>query len=160
MSFSPIRLFALTRKESLQVVRDPSTALIAFVLPVVLLFLFAYAVSLDIKRVPVGVVLECDSSAASSLAAAYSGTRFLKVTPARNRRELTGELVAGSIRAMIIIPHNFEQRLRSVDSEALVQIITDGSQPNTASFVASFAQGVLANWRADRRAVWSGGDAD
>ena len=56
--FDTRRLAALVRKESLQAVRDPSTLLIAFVLPAVLLFLFAYAVSLDIRQVRIGVVVE------------------------------------------------------------------------------------------------------
>ena len=56
------RIAALTRKESLQVVRDPAAILIAFVLPVILLLLFAYAVSLDMRSVPIGVVLESDSA--------------------------------------------------------------------------------------------------
>ena len=49
--FDPRRLLALVRKETLQAVRDPSTILIAFVLPVILLFLFAFAVSLDVRDV-------------------------------------------------------------------------------------------------------------
>lgn len=55
--FDPARFLALVRKESLQAVRDPSTLLIALVLPLILLFLFAYAVSLDIRHVRIGVVL-------------------------------------------------------------------------------------------------------
>jgi ABC-2 type transport system permease protein len=71
------RLIALVTKESYQALRDPSTLLIAFVLPVVLLLLFAYAVSLDAKNVRVGVVLESPGAAAQELAAAFAGTRFL-----------------------------------------------------------------------------------
>ena len=51
------RLRALVWKESLQVMRDPAAWLIAFVLPPILLFLYAYAVSLDVDHVPVGLVL-------------------------------------------------------------------------------------------------------
>ena len=58
------RLAAIVVKESLQIVRDPSTLLVAFVLPVVMLFLFAYAVSLDIRSVPIGVALESDAQSA------------------------------------------------------------------------------------------------
>ena len=68
------RLLALVVKESRQALRDPSTLLIAFVLPVVLLLLFAYAVSLDAKDVRVGVVLESPGAAALELAAAFAGT--------------------------------------------------------------------------------------
>ena len=58
------RLIALVTKESHQALRDPSTLLIAFALPVVLLLLFAYAVSLDTKAVRVGVVLESRGASA------------------------------------------------------------------------------------------------
>lgn len=142
------RIQALAHKEVLQIIRDPSVLLIAFVLPVVMLFLFAYAVSLDIKKVPIGVVLESDGAAAQSLAAAFSGTRYFVVTPARDRREVAGAVVAGHLRGYVVIPQDFEQRLAAHTAPALVQIITDGTQPNTASFVASNAQGVLAGWQA------------
>ena len=144
------RLVALVRKESLQVVRDPSTILIAFVLPVVMLFLFAYAVSLDTQKVPIGIVLESDSAAAQSLAAAFSGTRYFAVTPARDRREVAGEVVGGRLRGYVVIPQDFDQRLASGTRPPLVQIITDGAQPNTANFVANYAQGVIKIWQSAR----------
>ena len=151
--FSVQRLAALVRKESLQVVRDPSAILIAFALPVLLLFLFAYAVSLDVKGVRLGVVLESDSSDAQSLAAAFEATRYFEILPARDRREVVPKLVASEIRGFVVIPQDFEQRLTSrAGSESLVQVITDGSQPNTANFVAGYAQGVVENWLAGRGA--------
>jgi len=57
-SFNLQRLQGMIRKESLQIIRDPSSIAIAFVLPVVLLLLFGYGVSLDAKNVPVGFVIE------------------------------------------------------------------------------------------------------
>lgn len=144
------RLLALVRKESLQAIRDPSTILIAFVLPVVLLFLFAYAVSLDIREVRIGVVLESDGASAQSLAAAFAGTRYLKVAPARDRREVADQVVSGKLRGFVVIPQDFERRLASHLPQPLVQVITDGSQPNTANFVANYAQGVVQTWGASR----------
>ncbi|MEO7200798.1 MAG: ABC transporter permease [Dokdonella sp.] len=144
------RLLALVRKESLQAIRDPSTILIAFVLPVVLLFLFAYAVSLDVREVRIGVVQESESAPAQSLAAAFSGTRYLNVTPARDRREVAEQLVSGALRGFVVIPQDFERRLASRGTQPLVQVITDGSQPNTANFVANYAQGVVQTWGASR----------
>jgi len=140
------RLTALAKKEALQVMRDPSAILIAFVLPVVLLFLFAYAVSLDIRRLPIGVVLESDAASAQSLAAAFSATRYFEVTPARDRREVAPRVVAGRLEGYVVIPQDFEKRIASAGRETLVQVVTDGSQPNTANFVAAYAQGVVAAW--------------
>ncbi|MGE0776585.1 MAG: ABC transporter permease [Sphingomonadaceae bacterium] len=145
--FDPRRLWALVIKESLQAIRDPSTLLIAFVLPVVLLFLFSYAVSLDVRAVRIGVVQESESASAQSLAAAFAGTRYLDVTFTHDRREVADRVVSGSLRGFVVIPQDFEQRLADRGAQPLVQIITDGSQPNTANYVTNYAQGVVRNWR-------------
>lgn len=148
--FSFFRLIAIARKETYQIFRDPSTLLVAFVLPVVMLFLFAYAVSLDTRNVRIGVVLESDGEAAQSLAAAFSGSRYFSVTPARDRREVEPALVAGKLRGYVVIPQDFTNRLQRGRTDALVQIVTDGTQPNTATFVANYANGVIGNWMATR----------
>lgn len=140
------RLVAIVVKESLQIVRDPSTLLVAFVLPVIMLFLFAYAVSLDIRSVPIGVALESDAPSAQDLAAAFAGSRYFAVVPARHRHELAPEVVGGRIRGYVVIPADFDRRLHMRDGRPLVQIVTDGSQPNTAAFVANYAQGVVNAW--------------
>ncbi|MBC7174065.1 MAG: ABC transporter permease, partial [Polyangiaceae bacterium] len=144
------RLAALIRKESLQIVRDPSAILIAFVLPVVLLFLIAYAVSLDVKHVRIGLVLESDGPEARSLASAFAATRYFDVTPARDRREVEARLVAGELRGFVVIPQDFDARFASGSRPTLIQTITDGAEPNSASFVAGYADGVLGTWLAGR----------
>lgn len=143
------RVAALIGKESLQVVRDPSAILIAFVLPAVLMFLFAFAVSLDIRSLNVGVVMEADDAPSQSLAAAFAASRYFAVTPARDRRQVENGLVTGRLRGFVVIPQDFSQRLAE-NKRPLVQIVTDGSQPNTAKFVANDAQGVLNLWLAQR----------
>ena len=150
VSLSPRRVFALARKEGLQVIRDPSAVMIAFVLPVILLFLFAYAVSLDVRAVRIGLVVESDAAGARDLAAAFVGTRYFEVTPARDRREVASRLIAGELRGFVVIPQDFDRRLISRSGGALIQVITDGSQPNTANFVTGYAQGVVQTWLGSR----------
>lgn len=140
------RLLALVRKESLQALRDPSTLLIAFVLPVILLFLFAYAVSLDIRKVPIAVVLETDSAKAHSLAAAFSGTRYFTVLPVRDRREAAPLVNSGQLKGMVIIPEDFDRRLERLSAEPAVQVITYGIQPNNAQFVYNYTQALVTGW--------------
>jgi ABC-type multidrug transport system, permease component len=144
--FNTVR--ALVIKESRQILRDPSVYLIAFFLPAALLFLFAYAVSLDIRKVPVGVVLSSTGARADSLAAAFAGSRYFSVHPARNTEEVENEIIAGRLYGMVVIPADFEQRLSRQDALPAIQIITDGTQPNTANFVAAYAQGVFSDWLA------------
>jgi len=140
------RLKALIIKESLQIVRDPSSILIAFVLPLILLFLFGYGVSLDARQVRLGVVLEDTGPEARRLAAAYLGTPFFDARAAFDRHALEPELVSGRLRGLVIIPQDFARALHTPGAAARIQVITDGSETNTANYVANYADGVLANW--------------
>lgn len=139
------RISALMIKESHQVLRDPSALLIAFVLPLLLLFLFTYAVSLDIRKLPIGVVLESDAAAAQSLAAGFTASRYFDVRPARHRQTLDSALLAGDIKGMVVISQDFSQRLERLQ-QPLVEVITDGSEPNTAKFVTSYTQQLVGDW--------------
>ncbi len=142
------RFRAMLIKESLQIIRDPSTILIAFVLPLLLLFLFGYGVSLDTTHTRIGLALQDDSAPALSLASAFQRSRWFEVETRRSVAPLKDDLVAGDIRGIVVIPADFGRRVTSGHGRAQVQVITDGSLPNTASFVAAYAEGVRANWEA------------
>ena len=147
-AFVPQRFFALLVKETLQIVRDPSTFLIAFVLPMILLFLFGYAVSLDTTRVKIGLALQDASPQARSLAIAFERSPWFEVTGERDVASLKADLIAGAIRGIVVIPDGFGARFDGRGEPASIQVVTDGSLPNTAGFVAAYAEGVRANWAA------------
>ncbi len=140
------RLFALIFKESLQILRDPSAILIAFILPLILLFIFGYGVNLDSNRVKIGLVLESRSPDVISLAHAFMNSRFLEVSLGHDRREFSDKIRAGQLRGMVVIPQTFIARGVEQSQTAEIQVITDGSEPNIASFVQNYAQGVLQVW--------------
>lgn len=140
------RVRALAVKEFLQIVRDPSSILIAFVLPMILLFLFGYGVSLDSTHVKIGLVMEDKGRAAQSLADSFANTQYFDVRVARSRQVLEDDLVAGRIRGMVVIPSYFSERLLRRTDAAPLQVISDGSEPNTASFVENYANGVFSAW--------------
>lgn len=144
------RLRALIWKESLQIVRDPSSVLIAFVLPPVLLFLYGFALSLDVEQVPVALVVEDDSPEARSFADAFRASRYFDARLGADRREFTDELVRGTLRGIVVIPETFSQDLAKAGQAAPVQVIADGSEPNTANFVQNYVQGLWSNWFAQR----------
>jgi len=140
------RLRGLIRKEIAQVLRDPSSMLIAFFLPAVLLFLFGYGVSLDATKIRIGVVLEETKPEGLSLALAFQDSRFFDVKIGRDRREFDESLVAGDLRGMVVVPGDFSANFKKGGAEAAIQVIADGSEPNTASFVQNYVQGVYNNW--------------
>ncbi len=150
-TFRRRRLLALIRKEGIQILRDPSSVLIAFILPAILLFLFGYAVSLDSTRVRIGVALEERTPESESLLAALRNSRYFDVTVGFARRPLEDDLVAGRLRGLIVIPGDFSRRLAQPDGgNAALQLIADGSEPNTASFVQNYVRAAVQLWQRER----------
>ncbi len=146
LAFSLRRVRSLIWKEAIQIVTDPSSILIAFVLPVILLFLFGYAVSLDSTKMRVGLVMENRTPEAESLVSAFRGSRYFIVQVGSSRQQLIDQLVAGRIRGVIVIPMDFSRQRASDTGEPAVQIIADGSEPTTANFVQNYSQAVVASW--------------
>ena len=141
------RFAALLRKESLQIMRDPSSILIAVVLPLILLFLFGYGISLDATRVKIGLAIEANSVPANALASAFRVSPYFDAVSAHDRRELESELVAGRLKGIVVIPADFGENFARAAESATIQIIADGSNPNTARFVTNYARGVWGNWQ-------------
>jgi ABC-2 type transport system permease protein len=150
--FSFRRLWALCFKESLQILRDPSSNIIAFVLPCVMLFIFGYGINLDSSRIPVGLLLQDDGPEAKLFAQSFHGTPYFKIIPAQTREELDKKLTEGAIRGYVAIASDFDERLKNPGTSAPVQVITDGSEPNTANFVSAYAEGTWRGWQAERAA--------
>jgi ABC-2 type transport system permease protein len=148
--FSGRRLLALVQKELIQIVNDPSSILIAFILPVMLLFLFGYAVSLDSTRVRVGVVLEERTPESENLLTTLRNSQYLDVTASYDRAALEKEMVAGRLRALLIVPIDFSRRLHREVDAAPLQIIGDGSEPNTATFAENYLEAVVSLWLQQR----------
>src|SRR6516164_10625974 len=94
------RISGLVRKESLQILRDPSSYLIAVILPLLLLFIFDYGVSLDLRQIPVGLVVEQYSPEASSLVTSFRNSRFFTVRLVHHRAEVESELVSGRVKGV------------------------------------------------------------
>ena len=150
--FSSRRLRALFVKEVLQVLRDPSTILIAVFLPIMLVFLFGYGVSLDTSAVKLGLVQQSGGSASVSLTSAYVNSPYFDVKQSNDKDALFDDLTAGRIRGIVTIPSDFDRLYAATGKSAQVQVITDGSNPNTANFVSAYAQGVHAQWLASEGA--------
>lgn len=141
------RLRALIRKELAQIGRDPSTFLIALFLPLLLMFLFGFAISLDTARTRIAVVVQDSGGAAAGLAQSYSNSPYFEVSEFRAVPPARDLMMADKVRGMVVIPQDFSATVAK-GKLPQIQIVTDGSQPNTANFVAAYAEGVMRNWAA------------
>lgn len=140
------RLLAIIVKECLQIVRDPSSILIGFILPVFLTLLSGYSTNLDLKNVPIDLALEDSSPKARSLAASFMATNSFNTTIYRSRQELRDNMVSGKSHGFVVIPQTFSRDLSKADQSVPFQVVADGSEPNTATFVQNYAQAVWQNW--------------
>jgi ABC-2 type transport system permease protein len=143
------RIRALLRKETLQVVRDPSSLVVGFILPALLLLLFGFGVSFDASRVRIGIVIEEPTPETSVFVASLSNTPFFEVQRSVDRRAFLDQLSAGRLNGVIVLAGDFSERLARGDT-AGIQVITDGSDPNTAGLVAGYVQGAWQSWRTQR----------
>ncbi|POZ62418.1 ABC transporter permease [Chromobacterium alticapitis] len=139
------RLWALCRKESYQIVRDPSSILIAFILPVALLFILGYAVNLDSAHIRLGLLNQDGGAAAQRLAATLRATPSFEVKTAASRAALDDMLAHGRIRGAVIIPDDFSRGWQR--RAGAIQLVTDGAEPNTANFIAAYVQGAWLRWQ-------------
>lgn len=138
------RVRALVRKEFRQIVRDPSSILIAIVLPLILLFIFGYGVSLDAQNTRVGLVMENSTPISEELVASFQGSSYFEITVGRDRREMEDSLVHGDLQGIIVIPAGFHLG-RGDGAVPKIQVIVDGSDPNTAKYVTNYATSTISN---------------
>lgn len=140
-----MRLWGMIRKESLQILRDPSSISIAFVMPVVLLFLFGYGVSLDAKLIPVGIVIEQPDTATQSLAGAFERSEFFHPQHFETIQTAQQALNERVIDGIVWLRNNFSSRLLSGD-EAVIGIIINGVDSNQANITQGYIQGTWLAW--------------
>ena len=144
--FSLRRLKALIIKEFFQIVRDPSSILIAAVLPLFLIFVYGTGVSLDSKNLEVGLVLEDTNPNMQSFADSLKNSTFFSIDVARTIEELTPKLISGKLKGIVTVPFYFSEFLERGDI-APIFVVADGSEPNTASFVQNYVQSAFTNWQ-------------
>jgi ABC-2 type transport system permease protein len=150
------RIWALVRKEGLQVVRDPSSFAIGIVLPLILILLYGYGVTFDVKHVPVAIVIEAPSPDAAELAAGFSLSPYFSVKAVTAMTQARELMLQRKVDGIVFIREDFARQRRL--EGASVQLILHGTDANRARIMQAYAQGALA--QAAARAASEGDAAD
>jgi ABC-2 type transport system permease protein len=152
MSFT--RFLAVARKEVVHIFRDSRGLIIVLIMPVVLVLLFGYGVSLDFKGLPVYVYDRDGSQQSQDLLKRFQASEYFDVVRVVNDYPaLTRSLDDGHAKMGIVIPWDFSQRLgdhRPVQVQALV----DGTDDNTANVLIGYAQAVVQGYSSDLQLDW------
>lgn len=139
------RLRGLIRKEFLQVLRDPSSLAIAFAMPVFLLLLFGYGVSLDAKHVPLGLVVEKPTAETREFTGGFEQSDYFDSYYFSDMPTASRALEMRQINAIVHLQADFERRLYQREP-APIQVIVDGVDANTARLLSGYIQGVWDKW--------------
>lgn len=146
-----MRLRGILRKETLQIRRDPSSIALAILLPMALLFIFGYGVSLDADNVPIAIVLEDSSPEARELAARFSGSTHFTTRHVRSLQEAEQDLNTGRVEGILHVQGDFASDLAR-QNQAQVQMILNGVDANRARLIQGYARGALQTWSRIRQA--------
>jgi ABC-2 type transport system permease protein len=143
------RLWAVARKEIIQLRRDARSLYLAFILPILLLLLFGYAISFDIRNIEMGVLDQSHTPESRLLLDAFEASGYFTVVQYLDRSgDAAAELGAGRVQLVLVIPPSFASDL-AAGREAPVQLLLDGSDANTATIAQTYAQAIVAGYSAD-----------
>ncbi len=141
-----VRVRALIRKETRQMVRDPSSIAMGVILPLILILLFGFGLSLDVRDVPIAIVLQDTSADARQLEQAFELSPYFHPELLHSLPPARQLLLSGRVDGIVEVPENFAQRLAAQDAQ--VQLLVKGSDANRARIIESYVEGALGVWSA------------
>ena len=138
-------LLALIIKEIKQILRDPSSILIAFVLPLISFLIYMYGVNLDSVKITMGIKNDDNSPEVATLVKSFGHSKYINSINFDNMEDIKTAIVRSKIKGAVVIPNDFSTKL-SRGQKADLLIITDGSEVNTANYVQSYANMISNQW--------------
>ncbi len=140
------RLYAIVRKETREILRDPVYLGLAFVVPLALQLLFGYGLTMDVKNLPVLFHDQDRSALSREYRNAFLNSEYFRLIGlAENPREIDYMLRSGKARVIIEIPPDFSRRLYE-GRPAPVQIVVDGSFPSRAEVIKGYVAAINAQF--------------
>ncbi|MDO8976154.1 ABC transporter permease, partial [Reyranella sp.] len=137
-------------KEVREIRRDPITIAVAVVLPLLMLYLFGSALSLDVKDASLAVYDQDRSAASRALIERFPQSGYFKRThDVRSESEIAELLDRGRARLVLIIPPGFAQKLARGET-AEVQALADGSYSSTAMVILGYAEAIVQSYSLER----------
>jgi ABC-2 type transport system permease protein len=143
---SPTRLFAISRKETIQLRRDPRSLALAFALPIFLLILFGYAISWDVRNIRTAVLDQDRSAQSRELVDAFRASGYFSLAGFLARSgDVEPLMERGGAQLVLVIPPDFSRDL-GAGRTATLQAIVDGSDANTATIALGYTEAVVRTW--------------
>lgn len=145
----PIRVWAIARKEFIHIVRDPRSLGMAVAIPMLLLILFGYALTLDVDNVPLIAWDQSGTPASREFLAYFTGSRYFELRQyATGYHDIEKAIDRGDALVGLVIPRDFAERAKSL-TPLRVQAIVDGSDSNTATIAMGYLDAISMSYSKD-----------
>ena len=145
------RLRALVTKETRQLLRDKSNLMVGLFLPVVLILIFGYGLSFDIRNAPIAIVSDDTSPSAQDVLAGFYLSPYFTVTRPTSMLAAEGLMLKRKVDAIVYLQSDFSRQLAA--GNATIQVLVNGVDANRARVLQAFAQGAISQWSIKRAAA-------
>ena len=146
-----LRIKAITKKELLQIRRDPLSLAIAFLMPVIQLFIYGYALTFDVNHIRTIVYDQDRSRLSRELVDEFQQSGYFTITAyVEDNRDIDAYLDSGRARVAILIPSQFARKVKTGD-DVQVGVMIDGSNSQTATIANGYYRNLTTILTADGR---------
>jgi len=144
------RTWAIARKEFIHIYRDPRSLGLVILMPALLMLLFGYAVTLDVKKVKMAVLNYDGAQESLSFIHRFTGSPYFDFFGfVQNEREMRRLIDEGAIKMGLVLRHDFSRTVKA-GKKAPVQVVLDGSDSNTANIILSYVQAVVRDYTQEK----------
>jgi len=151
------RIKAIIIKEFFHILRDPKSLTIVFAMPVIMIFMYGYAISFDINRVNTAILDYSNSELSKQLVKKFFNNKYYFLNPLPLNSEKTGTieeaeemLKSGNIKQYIIIPQDFSGGFKE-NSGSKIGVVIDGSDSNIANIIHQYNERILFDFISERQ---------
>jgi len=143
------RTMTVTKKEFIHIKRDKPSLVISFLMPIMMLLIFGYAVNTDVNNVEFGVYDASNTALSRELIADFSNSYyFAQYAKVSSIVELERMIESGDIKVGMVIPGDYAKNLKRNEASS-IQILVDGSDPTIARTAASYSISIASNYSMD-----------
>ena len=143
-------VLAFIKKEFLQIIKDPSSLIIAFILPLILLYIYTYGINMDDVNIRLGIKNDDANTEIASLVKSFSQNKYITSAVYDDKNALYEDIVRSKIKGALIIPNDFSQKL-GAGQTASVLLIADGAEINQVSYTQRYVTAIISQWLANSR---------
>ncbi len=144
------RTWAIARKEFLHIYRDWRSLGLVILMPALLMLLFGYAVTLDVKKVSMAVLDHDQSQESLSFVHRFSASPYFGfIIFVRDEREVKRLIDEGEVKMALVLPQDFSRMIKA-GRKSPVQVLLDGTDSNTANIILGYVQAITQQYTQEK----------